>query len=37
MMHRLQFIEQQNAQLADMLGMKLIILQTPRKAARPNQ
>src|SRR5271163_194415 len=34
MMYGLQLVEEQNAQLADMLGMRLIVFQTPRKAAR---
>src|SRR5882757_11577455 len=36
-MHRLQFIKQQDAQLADVLSMTLVILQPPCKAARTHQ
>src|ERR1700719_2980973 len=31
MMHRLQSVEEENAQFTDMLGMSLVAIQTPRE------
>ena len=37
MMHRLQLIEEQNAQLADVLGVRLIVFQPPCESASAGQ